>query len=241
MDIVGSVLLALSMLVKISVGNMEKSDERPPSDDISLEEFIRKGVCHVLKRNLIAHSVSQSGTQFGYRVLLQINCNKVDCASFGSCLECTFPDCEYGSTITLNCSTKRICARQFSVRKEVDCRYCWQLEPADYDCTPVRNCSTSSVRLFRTACRVHQAVVCKGRRVFFKNVRCNWSSGYSWWKALFLSVTLGGFGADRFYLGMWKSAIGKLFSFGGLGLWTLIDVVLIAVGYVGPADGSLYI
>uniref|UniRef100_A0A915B1W6 TM2 domain-containing protein n=1 Tax=Parascaris univalens TaxID=6257 RepID=A0A915B1W6_PARUN len=204
MNIVGNVLLALSLLVKVSVENMEKSDERPPNDDISF-------------------------------------CNKVDCASFGSCLECTFPDCEYGSTITLNCSTKRICARQFSVKKEVDCRYCWQLEPADYDCTPVRNCSTSSVRLFQTTCRVHQAVVCKGRRVFFKNVRCNWSSGYSWWKALFLSVTLGGFGADRFYLGMWKSAIGKLFSFGGLGLWTLIDVVLIAVGYVGPADGSLYI
>uniref|UniRef100_A0A914R659 Uncharacterized protein n=1 Tax=Parascaris equorum TaxID=6256 RepID=A0A914R659_PAREQ len=134
MNIVGNVLLALSLLVKVSVENMEKSDERPPNDDISF-------------------------------------CNKVDCASFGSCLECTFPDCEYGSTITLNCSTKRICARQFSVKKEVDCRYCWQLEPADYDCTPVRNCSTSSVRLFQTTCRVHQAVVCKGRRVFFKNVR----------------------------------------------------------------------
>lgn len=58
---------------------------------------------------------------------------------------------------------------------------------------------------------------------------------------MFLSVTLGGFGADRFYLGMWKSAIGKLFSFGGLGIWTLVDVILIGVGYIGPADGSLYV
>nr|XP_012422306.1 PREDICTED: TM2 domain-containing protein 3 isoform X1 [Odobenus rosmarus divergens] len=57
----------------------------------------------------------------------------------------------------------------------------------------------------------------------------------------FKNVTLGGFGADRFYLGQWREGLGKLFSFGGLGIWTLIDVLLIGVGYVGPADGSLYI
>lgn len=63
------------------------------------------------------------------------------------------------------------------------------------------------------------------------------------WAALlfFCSITLGGFGADRFYLGQWREGLGKLFSFGGLGIWTLIDVLLIGVGYVGPADGSLYI
>lgn len=51
----------------------------------------------------------------------------------------------------------------------------------------------------------------------------------------------GGFGVDRFYLGMWQEGIGKLFSFGGLGVWTLVDVILIATGYLGPADHSLYI
>lgn len=61
-------------------------------------------------------------------------------------------------------------------------------------------------------------------------------------RSVFLcSITLGGFGADRFYLGQWREGLGKLFSFGGLGIWTLIDVLLIGVGYVGPADGSLYI
>lgn len=60
-------------------------------------------------------------------------------------------------------------------------------------------------------------------------------------RAMLLSVTLGGFGADRFYLGLWKSAIGKLFSFGGLGIWTLLDILLIGVGYIQPADGSMYI
>jgi len=52
---------------------------------------------------------------------------------------------------------------------------------------------------------------------------------------------VGGFGIDRFYLGLWREGIGKLFSFGGLGVWTIVDVILIATGYVGPADGSLYI
>lgn len=55
------------------------------------------------------------------------------------------------------------------------------------------------------------------------------------------SLTLGGFGVDRFYLGHWREGLGKLFSFGGLGVWTLVDLILIIIGYVGPADGSLYI
>lgn len=55
------------------------------------------------------------------------------------------------------------------------------------------------------------------------------------------SITLGGFGIDRFYLGLWKSGIGKLFSFGGLGIWTMVDAILIAIGYIQPSDGSMYI
>ena len=55
------------------------------------------------------------------------------------------------------------------------------------------------------------------------------------------SITLGGFGVDRFYLEQWGSAVGKLVSFGGLGVWTILDVILVATGFLGPADGSLYI
>ncbi|XDV28435.1 hypothetical protein PO909_031750, partial [Leuciscus waleckii] len=61
----------------------------------------------------------------------------------------------------------------------------------------------------------------RGKRVFLKRVFCNWTGGYKWSTALALSITLGGFGADRFYLGQWREGLGKLFSFGGLGIWTL--------------------
>lgn len=56
-----------------------------------------------------------------------------------------------------------------------------------------------------------------------------------------ISITLGGFGIDRFYLGNWQEGVGKLFSFGGLGVWTLIDVILVATGYLKPMDGSIMI
>jgi len=38
---------------------------------------------------------------------------------------------------------------------------------------------------------------------------------------------LGGFGAHRFYVGHTGYAIGMLLTFGGLGVWTLIDAFLI--------------
>jgi len=168
-------------------------------------------------------------------------CNKVDCSLHGSCLNCTFPnDCRYGVDLNVSCITVAVCAGEFSVIREAQCRFCYQLDPNDYICDPVTNCSVTAPTLWRTVCRVRQRVICMGHRTFYKKIRCNWTSGYKWSTAMFLSVTLGGFGVDRFYLGHWKSAIGKLFSFGGLGIWTVLDVILIAVGYITPADGSVY-
>jgi len=52
--------------------------------------------------------------------------------------------------------------------------------------------------------------------------------------ALFLSIFFGGFGVDRFYLGYYKNGFFKLLSLGGLGVWTIIDIIYIATGYLGP-------
>jgi len=45
--------------------------------------------------------------------------------------------------------------------------------------------------------------------------------------AYFLSVFLGVFGADHFYLGNYYSGFAKLASFGGLGVWWVVDIVRI--------------
>lgn len=49
-----------------------------------------------------------------------------------------------------------------------------------------------------------------------------------WLTAFVLSLVLGGLGVDRFYLGKVGTGILKLITFGGLGLWYLIDLILIA-------------
>src|SRR5699024_5028797 len=45
-----------------------------------------------------------------------------------------------------------------------------------------------------------------------------------------LSWLLGGLGADRFYLGKIGTGVLKLITFGGLGLWSLIDLIITLVG-----------
>ena len=58
------------------------------------------------------------------------------------------------------------------------------------------------------------------------------------WKVAFLlSLFLGFFGADRFYIGRTRSAIVKLLTLGGFGIWWLSDIILIASDWRRDAWG----
>mmetsp|Transcript_6059 Transcript_6059/g.11047 ORF Transcript_6059/g.11047 Transcript_6059/m.11047 type:complete len:526 (+) Transcript_6059:69-1646(+) len=55
-------------------------------------------------------------------------------------------------------------------------------------------------------------------------------------KAFLLSLFLGPFGADRFYLGLWVSGCFKLATLGGLGVWWLFDIVRVGSAAVYTTD-----
>jgi len=59
----------------------------------------------------------------------------------------------------------------------------------------------------------------------------------SWRVALLLSLFLGFFGADRFYIGRTRSAIVKLVTLSCFGVWWLTDFVLIASDWRKDAWG----
>jgi TM2 domain-containing membrane protein YozV len=53
----------------------------------------------------------------------------------------------------------------------------------------------------------------------------------------FFSFMWGTFGIDRMYMGLYGSGILKLITFGGLGLWTLTDMIVIMTGTFKDKEG----
>lgn len=152
-------------------------------------------------------------------------------------VRCEFNNtCVYGELNTVNCHVKDDipCKGDQAFSVTFPCLYCWQLPEDSYTCATNTTCKANTRYL--TTCNVNSTTYCLGHREFSRYKTCKVVTRHKWSTALVLSILFGGFGMDRFYLGHWQEGVGKLFSFGGLGVWTLIDTILISIGYLKPAE-----
>lgn len=56
---------------------------------------------------------------------------------------------------------------------------------------------------------------------------------------LLLCIFLGNLGIHRFYVGKTGSAIGMIFTCGGCGIWTIVDLIMIITGKFTDAEGKV--
>lgn len=66
-------------------------------------------------------------------------------------------------------------------------------------------------------------------------------SGKDWLTTLLLCIFLGTIGIHRFYTGHTAIGIIQIVTLGGCGIWTLVDLIMIAMGTFKDGDGNLLV
>lgn len=91
----------------------------------------------------------------------------------------------------------------------------------------------------KVQCIVLPDIECYGPRTFLKDgFPCIKYTEHYFVTTLLYSILLGFLGMDRFCLGQTGTAVGKLLTLGGVGIWWIIDIVLLITNNLLPEDGS---
>ncbi|EFN86329.1 TM2 domain-containing protein CG11103 [Harpegnathos saltator] len=108
-----------------------------------------------------------------------------------------------------------------------------------FGCVKFGGSRYEDVEKTKVSCTVLPDIECFGPRTFFREgIPCIKYSDHFFATTLLYSILLGFLGMDRFCLGHTGTGVGKLLTLGGMGVWWIVDIILLVTNSLQPEDGS---